>query len=115
MANGPLGKNADHMALLQGLTRLGEGCWRLGPAGNRDGLHQAKQPAQGFALINWAIDKETDEAGHTRAYEEGVDVGDMIADKQCWPLRRDMFPPQHADAIQGMCQHPADQADDKSW
>src|SRR5262249_27981781 len=112
-ANGPLGKNADRMALLQGLTRLYEGCWRLRRTGNRDRLHQAKQPAQGFALINWAIDKETDEARHTGPYEEGVDVGDMIADKQCWPLRRDMFSTHHADAIQGMRQHPTDQAHDK--
>src|SRR5712692_805939 len=101
------------MALLQGLTRLGEGCWRLRPTGNRDRLHQAKQPAQGFVLINWAIDQETDEAGHTGAYEEGVDVGDMIADEQCRPLPRNICPTYHADAIQGMRQHPADQADDK--
>src|SRR5262245_37730415 len=101
------------MALLQGLTRLYEGCWRLRPTGNRDRLHQAKQPAQGFVLINGAIDKETDEARHTGPDEEGVDVGNMIADKQGWPLRRDMLSTHHADVIQGMRQHPTDQADDK--
>ena len=101
------------MALLQGLTRLGEGGWRLRPTSNRNRLHQAKQPVQGFALINGAIDQETDEAGHTGPYEEAIDVRDMIADEQGRPLHRGMFPPHHADAIQCMRQHPADQADDK--
>ena len=114
-ANRPLSKNADHVALLQGLTRLREGSWRLRPTGNRNRLHQAKQPAQGFDLINWAIDKETDEAGHTGPYEEAVNVGDMIADEQRWPLRRDMFPTHHTDAIESMRQHPTEQADDKGW
>src|SRR5262249_16982245 len=59
-----------------------------------------------------SINKEADEAGNTGPYEEAIDVGDMIADEQGWPLRRDIFPTYQADAIERMHEYPAGQADE---
>mgnify|MGYP007056984869 CR=1 FL=1 len=106
-----LGKNADHLAVANGLggrPQGGDHLPRANLGGNRNGLHQAGQPSHQRLLVETLVDHEADRPVRRRLQQQGVDQGQVITDKKRPALLRNMLPSLDPDPVKGAGHYPED-------
>ena len=107
-ADRTFGEDADHVALSQFLARIPNGScdFAHGPAADRHGFGQTKEPVERLHFVIRAPHHEADEALDRRANQEPVDVRHMVGNQQRRAARRHVLRSHDPDLVQRVRRHP---------